>query len=245
MFLIDALRDMARHARYGMLVARDPAKYNYHGVTVPMHATPEIHRLRRRLYKGRHERPEIAALRALLQPEDTVLEIGAGAGIVSVFISQRLKGHGLLTVEANPAMLASIQALLAANGVKAAVVHGAVGLENGNVEFFVSDNFESSSTMDRGNARRIKVPMLSFAELLASHKPTFVMMDVEGAERELLSVTLPGHVRVVCCEIHPHVIGDEDATSVIRSMLAQGFNLIIDKSNDRVFAFERSAARQT
>ncbi|WP_421932356.1 FkbM family methyltransferase [Phenylobacterium sp.] len=227
-------------ARYVALRMRSPKRIQYHGVTIPVGADGPLHALRRKLYRGLHERCEIAAVEALLRAEDVVLEIGAGSGVLSTVIAKRLARATLHTFEANPSLIPSIHRLLAQNGLTADVRQAAVGAEDGTATFFVREAFGSSSLVDRGGAKEITVEMVAFGRILADLQPTFVMMDVEGAEREILAKPLPAHVRVLCAEIHPHVIGDEAASEIVRSLLAQGFILKIDASGERVLAFERS-----
>ena len=56
----------------------------------------------------------------------------------------------------------------------------------------------------------------------------------------MLAVPLPRQVRVVCGELHPHIIGDNAVSHLIRGILNQGFDLLLDLSSScRGVAFVR------
>ncbi|MCR5876537.1 FkbM family methyltransferase [Phenylobacterium sp. J426] len=206
-----------------------------------MGATPELARTRRRIYRGVYEADEIRALVALLRPEDVVLELGGGCGVVSAIIANRLAdSRNLHVVEANPALMASIAVVAKANGLQHEVLNAAVGLNDGRGVFHFDDNFLSSSAVDRGRgAAAIEVPFLGLAGLLERLQPTVVFADVEGYEGELFKEPLPERVRAVCLETHPHVIGDKGVSNVCRNLLSEGFNLLIDLSPGRILTFAR------
>jgi FkbM family methyltransferase len=227
-------------AKYTWLRITNPGSVRYFGVDVPFEG--QAGRYRRRIYRGVHERPEILAVQALLRPDDVVLEIGAGIGVVSAVIASRLDGPNLHAFEANPALIPVIEATLARNGLTAHVQQAAIGLEDGEAEFYIADNTDSSSLVDRGLGAATRVRVAALGRVLRETGANFVVMDVEGAERELLAPPLPPQVRAVCVETHPHVIGDEAVSAVIASLLGQGFVLRLDQSGRRVLAFERGGA---
>ena len=232
--------DVAAVLRFVVARVTRPQKLIYHGITVPVAATPELDSLRRKLLRGLHEAGEIAAVEALLRPEDVVLEIGAGTGVLTAIIARRAKR--VVSFEPNPALKRSAYAVFAANGVIPEYRTAAVGIEARVAKFYVgrgSKAGESSSLIDRGDAREITTDVVAFEHVLREVCPSFLMIDAEGAERELLAVPLPDDVRAVCAEFHPHVIGDEAVTDVIRGLFSQGFTLFLDHSHHRVLALAR------
>lgn len=114
------------------------------------------------------------------------------------------------------------------------------GARDGSAEFFFANNFHSSSTLDRGlGAQATVVETLAFDRLLRDIKPSVVVFDIEGGEVEIFADPLPASVRVVCGEMHPHIVGDAAITRIIESFFKQGFVLRVDQSLGRAFAFER------
>jgi FkbM family methyltransferase len=232
---------LVRKARYGFLVKSNPREFTYCGVKLPLRATPQLQRIRRSVYRGDYERPEIEAIAALVRPDDVVLELGAGCGVVTTFIAKRLTGQGrIYTYEANPALLPTVSAVFEANGVSPTLTNAAVGLEDGETEFFFDADFLSSSQINRGKGvTPTTVQVVSFQRLLNEIRPTVVVFDVEGAEREILTGDFPASVRILCGELHPHLIGDAGVSNVVRNIMRQGFDLITDRSQGRGFAFTR------
>ena len=233
-------RDVRDVVRYIITRARRPNELPYHGAIVPVAATPELESLTRKILRGLHESYEIAAVKALLRPRDVVLEIGAGTGVLSAIMATL--GAEVHAFEPNPHLLSSARAVFTATGVEVDYRSVAVGVDEGQADFFVgrrSRSGGSASFIDRGDSLEIDVPLVAFRDVCAEIQPTFVMMDAEGAEADLLAQELPAVVRVICIELHPHVIGEAAASKIVQDLLAQGFTLKIDQSGNRVFAFTR------
>ena len=236
--------DFSDLIHYAWMRTLRPQHLDYHGLRVPVQASSQLRSLARKILRGLHERSEIGAVTALLKPDDVVLELGAGTGILSAVMAKQVAQGSVHSYEANPALQPSAQAVFAANGVSVHYRVAAVGVTSGRARFFVGRRSLSgggASLIDRGDAEEIDVAMEAFAEVLEQVKPSFLMMDVEGAERDLLKMVLPSRIRALCVEIHPHVIGDADASGIVKHLLEQGFLLRIDHSQDRVLAFTRGS----
>jgi FkbM family methyltransferase len=233
-------RDVRDVVRYIVMRARRPKELSYHGATVPVAASPELESLTRKILRGLHESCEIAAVKALLRPCDVVLEVGAGTGVLSAIMATL--GAEVHAFEPNPNLASSARAVFTATGVEVDYRSVAVGVDEGHAEFFVgrrSKSGGSASFIDRGDSLGIDVPLVAFREVCAEIRPTFVMLDAEGAERDLLTQALPASVRAICIEIHADAIGDAAASKIVQDLLAQGFILKINQSGERVFAFMR------
>ncbi len=237
------LDDARKHLRYAWLRVTQPSKLKLDSIVVPLNATAELRQVRRRVYAGRYEDPERRSIKALVRADDSVLEIGAGVGIVSASIASLLgKGGRLTTYEANPNLERSIIAIAEANNFAYRPRIASVGRDKGHIQFYVNDQtFESSSTHDRGRGiqSKISVPQHSLQEIFDEVHPTVLVIDIEGAESNVLSWTFPSTLRAICVEFHPHIVGDGEVTRLVKSLLNQDFNLLLDQSDERVFAFSR------
>lgn len=222
-------------------MAMRPKAYDYRGVKLPAEHVPALHSVRRSIYRGEYQAPEIRAIRSVLQPTDTVVEFGAGVGVVSMVMALRLDDSARLTsYEANAGLAGTYASLAAANGVQPVLVNAAIGSESGEAEFFVDEAFVSSSAIDRGrNAAPVRVPMVGVRDVLAEKKPSLIMFDIEGAETAFLDVTFPDHVEVICGEVHPHIIGHARTSELVKTILAQGFELCLLRDCGYVFSFVR------
>jgi FkbM family methyltransferase len=220
-----------------------PSKLKLGDIIVPLEATAELKQVRRRVYAGRYEDPERRAIAAIVRPDDSVLEIGAGVGIVSASIASRLGKNGrLITYEANPNLERSIVAVAEANHFTYRPRIASVGAEKGQIEFYINaDTFESSSTHDRGRGSQslISISQHSLQDVFDEVQPNVLLIDIEGAETNILSWTFPSTLRAICAEFHPHIVGDREVTRLVRNLLNQNFNLLLDQSGERVFAFSR------
>lgn len=235
------LHDLGRHAKYFARRVRHPSIVRLGTVRVPLGATKELENVRRRVYRDLYERAERNAVSAIVRPDDVVLELGSGVGIVSAHIASCLTDPSrLVTYEANRNLEASIIAVAQANGLTYRPRIAVLGPCDGEAVFYVKDGqFESSSIIDRGDSRPVTVPMHSFDRVLDELRPTVIVADVEGAETELLSRIFPVGVRALLFEAHPHIVGNSSVSDLVRKVLSQGFSLVLDASSDRVLAFER------
>ncbi len=242
-FVLNIIQDTIEHLTYGWRVFTDPSEFVYAGVKIPLKATKELWKLRKVIFLGEYEAPELSALKDLIKPNDIVLELGAGVGVVSTFIALHLNNPANLhSFEANPSILKSIEAVAGANNVSFNVKNCAVAMADGELEFFFDDHFESSSMINRERgAKASKVPAVAFSNVLAALQPTVVVIDVEGAERELLDIQFPDSVRVICGEVHPHIIGDTAISKIFANLFAQGFDYHVDMSDGRGISFSRPA----
>jgi FkbM family methyltransferase len=235
------LRSLLATARYAGLRALNPRRLTYRGVVVPLAATDKLESIRGMVTDQIYESAELDALSELIRPDDVVLEAGAGCGVVSTFVAQRLAdSRNLHSYEANPELLSSIRAVAEANGVEFDLQHAAVADRDGELSFFVDPKLLSSSATDRGRgADEVRVPCASMRRLLDEIQPTVVLFDIEGGEEAFVDLQWPAQVRVISCEVHPHVLGDETTTALVRSILDQGFSLLIDLCSRRALSFAR------
>lgn len=197
----------------------------------------------RSLYRDTHEAEERAVVSRHLQPDDRVLEFGAGLGLVTVECCLRVGSENVVAFEANAELEPLLRRTFDLNGVAPDLRMQMVGADSGESEFFVSDRFVVSTAVGGGDGmREVRVPSSSFAEVLAEVRPTFLILDIEGAEVSLCdpSIDLSSVCRI-CMEVHPTVAGDEATSELIGSLLTRGFHLVLSSSHGDVLYFEREA----
>jgi FkbM family methyltransferase len=181
--------------------------------------------------KGRYERGEARALRALLRPGDRVLELGAGVGLLST-IAARLPGVAAVTaVEANPDLVPLIRETWRINGVGNGTLVNAVvtagGGGGGEAESFLRRDFWASSmeAASRPYERSVRVPRVAIGDLLAETRPTVISCNLEGAEAGLFDAVDLAGVRAVVMELHPKVYGRDGVRAVSDRLEAAGLRL--------------------
>ena len=201
-------------------------------------------RYARSFYRDTHERDEREIISRHIAQGDTVLELGAGMGIVTILCCQRVGCDRVHTFEANRSLEPTLRRNFELNGVAPRLDLRMVSLSAEPQEFFVSDRFVLSSRhepADRSGARRTTTDSVPLADVLSEVRPTFLIIDIEGGELDLAdpSVDLAG-VRKVCLEVHPHIIGDDGVSRVVAALIARGFELCLSESRGIVLYFERS-----
>lgn len=188
-------------------------------------------------YHQRYEMPERELLARFLKPDDRVLELGTGLGMIATLCARRVGSGGVLTFEANPAMIPVARETFRLNGVAPRLEHAALGPQQDDIEFFVEPDFWSSSTHRRsGGARRVLVPMRPLVEVVADFQPSFLIVDIEGGEDELFGkVDLGPSVRSLMLELHPKVIGAEAVEQLLARLATAGFHIAARPDARNVF----------
>lgn len=211
----------------------------HRGVRIDVSSTLISDVIRNAIRTGQYELPESRAVDHMLREGDVVVELGAGCGFISAYVAARGKARQVHAVEANPALIPLIAATHALNGTRAEIHNALVGAEAGEQDFFVTRDFWASR-INGTHGVRIRVPMHAFAECLDAWRPTLVIMDVEGAERDLVRIRFPDHVERVTLEVHEWVYGQAGIEEVRGNMERQGFRLLPEASEGCVLSYARA-----
>jgi FkbM family methyltransferase len=182
--------------------------------------------VRSALFKETYEVHERRLVRAVLKPDDRVLDIGAGVGVVSLLCASICGADRVLSYEANPLLEPIIRRNFALNGWTANLRMRAMSTDGRPISLHRSDNIVSSSVVERsGFAEKMTIESDPFDRVIAEHQPSVVVMDVEGAEIALLPASPLGSVRHIIAEIHPHITGEEKVAAMLDGLHARGFRL--------------------
>ena len=205
-------------------------------------------RIARPLQSGRYERGERQGLERLLRPDDRVLDLGSGLGVVAVACARACPEGAVLTVEANPELAPMIRETLRLNGVtNAALRHGVVvgpGAAPGPRSFYLRADFWASSMEpdSRPSVRAVSVPALPLADLLAEFRPTVLSCDIEGGEAGLFDGQDLSGLRLVVIEMHPKAIGADGVAAVRQALTDAGLAPQPQARASTVVTFLRPAA---
>lgn len=196
--------------------------------------------LRTAISEGWYELPEALILEATLREDDRVLEAGCGIGYLATICS-RITGGAVRGYDANPAMVEVARRTLERSRASASVSAGVLERDPVAAEtaFYVREEFWVSSRVPSEDATQISVPVLDFAQAVGEHEASYLVIDIEGGETELLSGPLPSCVRAICVETHLEVNAQSAITAMLVSILSQGFNLILDRIRPPVLYLER------
>jgi FkbM family methyltransferase len=201
---------------------------------------------RNRIVNVGYESEEKLICQAFLTPGDSVLELGSGIGFIGLYCKLKLGISHYVSVEANPLTLEILKRNYELNGVEPRVIHAAAGGEMGTVQLQVAGDFWENSV---GPAAPVSdevmaVPCETLESLLGHCDPpaTTLIIDVEGAEKDLPLDSLPERIDKVIIELHPHLIGKEAVLKICQGLIDSGFRIARQEQDS--FAFIRSGSAQ-
>jgi len=179
--------------------------------------------VRKQLLQKKYEDQEFQLVQEALTPDDRVLEGGAGIGFIGIACARICGQENILSYEPNPAMKPVIEKNYALNGLKANLRNKVLTTTSGEVEFFFSEGVLSSSLVDRKHGGATMVPADAIADVVAQFAPTVLVIDVEGAEIDLLRKCDLGGIGKIIIEMHPHVVGADKIEDLIGYLADKGF----------------------
>lgn len=178
------------------------------------------------LYMGDYEKQELKLVKHLLDKNDIVMELGTGLGLLSSYCAKTIGSQRVFTYEANPALESYIRQTYQLNKVAPNLTICLLGEGVGEQTFYVNESLFSSSTVQRNaNEKPIKVPVKSFNEEVHKIDPTFLILDIEGGEYDLLQFADFHTIKKIVIEVHPHVIGKEKVDFVMSKFTNAGFSV--------------------
>ena len=214
------------------------------GIDLPLKhplITPPIER---DIYFGDYERKELDVIERRLEPGDKVMEVGAGIGFLSAYCARELGDERVFAYEANPALLELVDAVHKRNKVRPRVTQALLGQGDGERDFFVEPDYWASSLVRRSpKATCVRIRQIDFNSELRRVAPTFLIVDVEGGEYELLRNADLSVVSKLCLEIHPDVLGNARVSELFAGLIEGGLALDFGLMRKNVFFFYRPASR--
>jgi len=208
--------------------------------------TPDV---RKAIERGRYEKPEVSGLPKFIEPNDRVIELGAGIGFISTYLAKQLGVRDIICVEAAPHLCDFIKRVHSENGISCAQVKNAVALNDngkpGDVDFYVREPFWSSSLdPEDGHARIVKVPTLPLSDLIREFKPNTLVVDIEGGEVDLFEPLDLTGVEKVYLEIHTRKILRIGIRSCFDALSRQDFAYDQRVSSGGAVLFQKIPKRQ-
>lgn len=241
-YLQRKIRKRGNQLRTAWRERRQPDVIRLGGVLIPIDRGLYSEKIIRRLYDGGYEREERDALVRTLRATDRLLELGAGIGYLSAVAACRIGSGRVTTCEANPQLLPAIARVHELNGVCPTVRHGVMSERDdvGSCRFYMHRNFWSSSLQEpKGRYEIVDVPVLHWQAELARLEPTYLVMDIEGGEIDLLEHFECASVERMLIEFHPRKTGEAGVDRVFDRLAAQGFVFARVEPGAHIYYFER------
>ena len=226
--------------------AADDQVFRSRGMHIPFDPAIIDRKMRRRLRRGDYERREVEAVKALVRPDDVVIELGGGIGYMSTYMAHNRKVAQLHTYEANPDLIAFMRRMHALNKVENVTIHNALlGPRKGKANFHLREDFLASSLKENPAGisspvtRVEKIPVENARTAFREIQPSFLVCDIEGAEADILPLPDLKGLRGAVIELHPQWIGAAGVAAVFQAMMAAGLTFFPRVSNKKVVAFLR------
>lgn len=191
---------------------------------------------------GDYELGDLELLERHVAAGDRVLEIGGGAGLTAAMSALRSE-QPVVVVEPDVRLFPLIRKQVELNGGAVELVHAAVlgDTTSATIDFYLDEEIWLSSMLAqvpvRGERPRsaVQVPVVALGELLLRHRPSVLMVDIEGAERELFGPPLPHRPDSILVEIHTPILGERAAAGVVQGLIDQGYRFVDQRDWTYVF----------
>ena len=195
-----------------------------HGVLIPIVPGVFSDQIASAVRRGDYETSEASELDSLIQPEEVILEIGAGCGFISTYCAKNPHTKAVHCVEANPALIEVIRLTHEINRVdNVQVYHEVLAKEEGETDFYVHEDFWASGTHDF-LGKPLKVKTTPFQRRLEEIRPTMLIVDIEGGEATLFEgMDLTG-VKKILLEVHQPTIGRRGMKRLFDCLSEQDFH---------------------
>jgi len=191
--------------------------------------------------RGKYEAEEHHLITRSLSKDDTVLEVGAGMGYISCVCAGILGNKDRLYVyEANPKLIDIINKNKSLNNVDFHTRNALLGSEDGEADFYIPQDFWGASLNPLPNAEKVKIEVEAISKAMEEIKPTYLVMDIEGAEVHVLPTMDLSSVNTICLEVHPHKTENEEIRKMFKFLMDQDFMFEMNKF-DLVYLFKRTA----
>lgn len=216
----------------------------YHGVCLRVDPKQIGAEVAENLLSGDYEQREVRMIKMFLERHDTVVELGAGIGFIGMLCARTVGGKNVHSFEANPLMKDVITGNYALNEGDPPTLNigflSASTEETGDVAFYVPDEFWAASLSPLENAKIVYTPKLSLNTQLAKLKPSFLVMDIEGGEIDIVNALEPGSICKIAMELHPHVTGQKAIDDMVIRLKSLGFTRRWMSSSGQHMYFEAS-----
>lgn len=197
-----------------------------HGIEVPILPDEVSEVIWSALRDGTYEAKEARWAVKAARPRDRILELGSGIGVITSLLAA-VEGTRIMAFEANPHTVALAKKVIKANNRNNVELrHGLLTAgPPGDFTFYVRKDLWMSSLLEHQGPYldTIKIQSANIDEFISRAGIDLIVMDIEGAELDLLTgAELPGVERVFL-EFHDHLYGLEGIRHLTTAMAEKGF----------------------
>jgi len=210
------------------------------GIRLPLNIPAITPPIRKDIFFGGYEAKEAELVQKNIVSGDVVMEIGAGIGFLSSLCAKVTGNERVHAYEANPQLMETIQHVHKTNKVSPFVYNVLLGDGNGERTFWLEPDYWASSLIHGSEqAMPIQVRQIDLNAEIDRIKPTFMIIDIEGGEYELLHLANLDSVVKLCIEVHPHVLGNQRISEILGWLFDAGFAIDFSCIRKNVFYLYR------
>jgi FkbM family methyltransferase len=221
--------------------ALDEGVIDHNGIKISVDRDSVDPIILRHLASGSYEAQEARIVAKSLQPDDRVLELGAAIGFLAILIFQHDPNIAYKGVEANPYLSKIIEKNMALNNCERDISFRVLGTKSETKTFNIARKFWGSSFMPVANPiDTVDLEIEDINKTIKQFDPSFLVMDIEGGEFELIPHISWNNIKKILFEIHPTKATNEEYTKVFKTLLDNGFLIDGETSKSRVFLLYRT-----
>ncbi|WP_296100888.1 FkbM family methyltransferase [uncultured Agrobacterium sp.] len=200
--------------------------FKVHGVLLPLSPDEVSPIIWQALKDGSYEAKEARSVARAIRDGDRVLELGSGIGVITSVIA-RIPGVSVWAFEANPSTARLAERVLeanCANNVRFSQGLLTAGEPESHTFYVRRDLWMSSMDENQGPyEHRIEIGSENIDEFIDHHCINVLVMDIEGAERDLLSDATLAGVERIFVELHDHLYGLSGVRDITQALALKGF----------------------
>ncbi|NTJ41963.1 FkbM family methyltransferase [Agrobacterium larrymoorei] len=200
--------------------------FEVHGIVLPIAPDEVSPVIWAALKDGSYEAKEARSVLKAIKPGDRVLELGSGIGIITSIIAG-IEDVSVWAFEANPSTASLAERVIAANG--RSNVSFSQGLltasEPRTYPFYVRRDLWMSSMDEKQGPyeSRIEISSENIDDFIFRHRINALVMDIEGAECDLLQHARMEGVERIFVELHDHLYGLEGVRTLTKALADKGY----------------------
>ena len=197
-----------------------------HGIKIPLSPDEVSPVIWQAIVSGRYEAKEAKWVFKAVKSSDRVLELGSGIGVITSLMAT-VADVQIWAFEANPSTADLARRVIDLNTT------GNVSLSQGILtagvpadhRFYVrKDLWMSSMDKEQGPyEREISLASANIDDFIAEHNINVLVMDIEGAERDLLQKADLKGVERIFLELHDHLYGLAGIRDMTQALAAKGY----------------------
>jgi FkbM family methyltransferase len=206
------------------------------------------------LKRGDYEGIERYVVGQLVRHVDRVIEVGTAIGVVAMTAARIAGAESVITFDANPDIVNDARDNFKRNRLEGIRSHVAI-LRNRQaitdphemVSFYIDKAFWASrlnaSPTAHGIVRTAQVPIACLEDVIADHRATVLICDMEGGEVDLLSRADLSGIRLIIMETHYWAVGEVATDEMVRKLILDGFSIHLGQTQMRVLVLRRNIPR--